>query len=664
MSGDPVVAGVNHLNCRTSRPRRTALHQIAAALVSCLLVLCVAPGVASAQGPPAQGPPGGVELAPTMLVLDASGSMTGADPDEGTKMDAAKHAVHALLDTAPNGAPVGLVAYGTGTGNSDAERAQGCQDVTVLHPPGPLDRAGIGADVDGLVPRGYTPIGRSLQVAADQLPQEGPRSIVLVSDGVDTCAPPEPCEVVRTLAGQGVDLVVHAVGFGVDEAARAQLSCIAQATGGTYTDAPDAEALQRVLPRVTRSAMRNYQPAGTPVTGAPAAGAAPLTTPGQHLDTIGQHERRFYAVDVPEGATAYVSATVAYPRLADVGITDDFNVLVLQTYGEAGEDCNQFESQQAGMSSSGEVLTVATTWTGAAEQETGYEAGDRCKGGGRYTFGLTWDVVSKGVPERLPVELLVAVEPPVADAGPVAVLPEPVFTQPPGPAVPVVGGGSFNVAAELPGSGSYTDTVQRGEFVFYRVKLHWGQGLAYRVRLGATPVHRLDNLSPVSTAAYTPSRQEIVADNLVYNGDAEVLPTDARAETTARVRYNNREADTYEFHPQSVAGAYYIAVHIGPTAEKPDAAVPVPIQLDVNVAGEPEPGPRYAATAPLPVPAPGAPSSGQPSAAAPAPEAAATSTTLTPTGWAVLAGGGLLALALAVALVLRWRRRGPTAERG
>jgi Ca-activated chloride channel family protein len=578
-----------------------------------------------------------------MVVLDASGSMTGADPGRGTKMDAAKHAVHALLDAAPDGAPIGLAAYGTGTGNSDAERAQGCQDVTVLHPPKPLDRAGLGADVDGLVARGYTPIGRSLQVAAEQLPQEGPRSIVLVSDGVDTCAPPEPCDVVRTLAGQGVDLVVHTVGFGVDEAARAQLACVAQATGGTYTDAPDADALQRVLPRVTRSAMRNYQPAGTPVTGAATVVAAPLTTPGQHLDTIGQHEQRFYAVDVPAGATAYVSATVAYPRLEGVGITDDFNVLQLQTYGGTGESCNQFESEQTGDSSSGEVLTVATTWTGATEQDTG----DGCTGGGRYTFGLTWDVVSAGVPERLPVELLVAVEPPVADAGPAAVLPEPVFTEPPGPALPVAGGGSFNVAAELPGSGSYTDSVQRGEFVFYRVRLDWGQGLAYRVRFAATPGNGLDNLSPVSTAAYTPTRQEILSDNLAYTGDAEVLPTDAAAETTARVRYANREADTYEYHAQSVAGGYYIAVHIGPTEEKPGAAVAVPIQLDVAVVGDPEPGPRYAAVAP----APGEP----PSAAAPA-GPVSTRTTLTPTGWAVLAGGGVVA-ALAIALVVRRRRR-------
>jgi Ca-activated chloride channel family protein len=605
--------------------------------VGVLLSVWVTTGVAGAQEP-------SVELAPTMVVLDASGSMTGADPGGGTKMDAARRAVHTFLDAAPEGAPVGLAAYGTGTGNSDAERARGCQDVTVVSPVGPLDRAGLGTAVDGLVPRGYTPIGRSLQVAAEQLPQEGPRSIVLVSDGADTCSPPQPCDVVRTLAGQGVDLVVHAVGFGVDAEARAQLSCIAQATGGTYTDAPDADALRRVFPRVAGSALRNYQPAGTPITGATTVEAAPVAAPGQHLDTIGQHEQRYYSVDIPEGATAYFTATVSFPRLSGVNILDDFNTLQLRTYGEAGEDCHEFETGQASDSSSGEALTVATTWTGATEPKKGSGSGDRCRGGGRYTFALTWDRVSAGVPERLPVELLLGVEPPVADAGPVAVLPAPTFVEPQGPTRPVVGGGSFNVAGALDGSGSYSDTVQRGEFVFYRVQLDWGQGLAYRVRFGTTPGTGLRNISPASTTVYAPSREEIATNNLAYTGRELVLPSNDPAMTTAPVRYNNRTADDNGVRTQSVAGTYYIAVQLGPTAQDPEAAAPVPITIDVTVAGDKEPGPRYAQVNP-PV-----------GERAPV-EVPATGSVIAPAGWVAIGAAALVVIGLVVAIVTR-RRRG------
>src|SRR3712207_5146152 len=132
--------------------------------VGVLLCASPPPGVADAQER-------STELAPTMVVLDASGSMTGADPAGGTKMNAARRAVHTFLDAAPDGAPVGLAVYGTSTGNSGAERARGCQDVTVMSPVSPLDRAGLGAAVDGLTPRGYTPIGRALQVAAEELPR-------------------------------------------------------------------------------------------------------------------------------------------------------------------------------------------------------------------------------------------------------------------------------------------------------------------------------------------------------------------------------------------------------------------------------------------------------------------------------------------------------------
>src|SRR2546421_5778357 len=67
--------------------------------VGVLLCLGALPGVAHAQQQSA-------ELASTMVVLDASGSMAGAAPAGGTKMDAAERAVHTFLDAAPDSAPV------------------------------------------------------------------------------------------------------------------------------------------------------------------------------------------------------------------------------------------------------------------------------------------------------------------------------------------------------------------------------------------------------------------------------------------------------------------------------------------------------------------------------------------------------------------------------
>ncbi|MEU1985912.1 VWA domain-containing protein [Nocardia sp. NPDC019395] len=533
----------------------------------------------------------GTEYAPTMLVLDASGSMLAADPSGGSKMDAAKNAVRSFVTAAPDAAKVGLTAYGTGTGNTDAEKTAGCQDVKVLHPAGTIDKPALTTATDRIAPRGYTPIGTSLRTAAAALPQEGPRSIVLVSDGLDTCAPPDPCEVARELSAQGNEIVVHAIGFGVDDPSRAQLTCIAQTTGGTYTDAADGKTLEQVLPRVSAAALRTYAATGTPITGTPEYRDAPVAAPGQYVDVLDQKKQRYYAVDVPEGATAYFSGTVSFPRV--YGTDRSNNQLDLHVYGTDGQDCYAYEYDATTGSSDGMTLTVGDVWAGATEPETGTENTDKCRGGGRYYFSLEWVTVAADAPAQLPLEVSVGLESGVADPGAEAEPAPVVFTEPSGPPAPVVGGGSFNVAADLPGSGRYSDTLQRGEYVFYRVKLDWGQGLAYRVRFGESPLRGVDNLSNVWTTLYTPYRVKFDSDFSSYNGTENVLPAGDAAMATVPIRYANRENTDGDIANQALAGWYYIAVKLSPTLNGERTAGPVPIELEIDVTGDPEPGPRY-----------------------------------------------------------------------
>ncbi|MEU4315047.1 VWA domain-containing protein [Nocardia sp. NPDC024068] len=560
-----------------------ALAAVAAGVIG--LVPVAVPALAQ-DSPEQQNP----QYAPTMLVLDASGSMAAPDPGGGTKMDAAKNAVRSFVAAAPDTSNVGLTAYGTGTGNSDAEKAAGCQDVKVLHPAGTIDKPALTAAADSITPSGYTPIGTALRTAAGALPQSGPRSIVLVSDGLDTCAPPDPCEVARELSAQGNEIVVHAIGFGVDDPSRVQLTCIAQTTGGTYTDAVDGKALERVLPRVTATALRTYSAIGTPIAGTPDHRDAPVAEPGQYLDVLDQKKARYYAVDVPDGATAYFSGTVSFPRGGADAATAN-NRLDLRVYGRDGQDCYVYENELATRSTDGVALTVASRFEGAAAAANGVAAHDKCIGGGRYYFTLEWAHVADGAPSGLPVELAVGIEPAVADPGP-APDPTPVtFTEPTGPVAPVVGGGSFNVATTLPGAGRYGDTLQRGEFVFYRVELGWGQGLAYRVRFGETPGGGLANLSNITTTLYAPSRKELDDDFTSYSGPENTLPTNEPALATAPIRYLNRAADDSKIAEQAVAGYYYIAVKVGPNNE--GVAPPVPVELEIDISGDREPGPRY-----------------------------------------------------------------------
>lgn len=572
--------------------------------------------------------------APTMLILDASGSMERPDQG-GTMLDSAKRAVRTFVESAPAESSVGLTTYGTGTSNSEADKAAGCRDVQVLRPPTVIDKPALTTAVDGIHARGWTPMGTALRQAADALPDSGPRSIVLVSDGDDTCSPPDPCEVARELKQQGLDLIVHSIGFAVDDKARAQLTCTAQATGGTYSDAADGAALERILPRVSSAALRNYQATGTPITGTDAIGTAPVAKAGQYLDTLGQREKRYYAVDVPEGATAHFTGIVSFPRGRSTSTSNDMNALDLRLFGRDSVECGNRERELETRSSDGAALTITKSFDGAAEPL--FES-DKCTGPGRYTFELTWDLVSDGSSDRLPVEILVGIEPGVTDPGPTASTAAITFTEPTSPAQTVSGSGSFTTAATLPGGGSYTDTVQSGEYVFYRVRLEWGQGLAYRVRFAETGGANSTAASNVTTTLYNPLGSEIGADTNAYTGRSS---TELRL-ASVPIRYANR--DSYNVRAQSVAGWYYLAVKVG-IPSGADAMPPTPVQLDVTVAGAAERGPTYLGA------------SAQPGAQQPV-AVSGPATVARPWAWYVLIGAGVALIAgIGVAILVVSRRR-------
>jgi von Willebrand factor type A domain len=168
----------------------------------------LAPPVARAQTQPAPS-----KDAAVILILDASKSMKDDDGTGRPKFQAAKEALNTLVDELPDDAKVGLRVYGSevsGTG-----RRAGCADTKLVAPVAPLDRAGLKEQIAGLQPRGFTPIGASLQGAAKDLGSAKQKTVVLVSDGGDNCKPPDPCAVARQISRGGVDLKIQAVGFQV-----------------------------------------------------------------------------------------------------------------------------------------------------------------------------------------------------------------------------------------------------------------------------------------------------------------------------------------------------------------------------------------------------------------------------------------------------------------
>jgi len=201
-----------------------------------------------------------------IFILDASGSMA-AQVQGKPKIDIAKEVLANLIKELPETAYVGLVAYG--------HRQKGdCADVEELAPLGSVNKATkemLATQINGLKPKGMTPLTYSVQKVAEGLPGKSTgATIVLVSDGEETCKG-DPCAAVRELKKTGAQFVLHVIGFDVNDKQKKQLNCIAAAGGGYYFTARNAgelklaaqQAVEKKEPpksTLTVKALRNGQP--------------------------------------------------------------------------------------------------------------------------------------------------------------------------------------------------------------------------------------------------------------------------------------------------------------------------------------------------------------------------------------------------------------------
>ena len=211
-----------------------------------------------------------------MLVLDASGSMWGKVGDQ-TKMAAARETVATILDKWRPEDKLGLVVYGH-------RRKGDCSDIEVMSNPEAVDKDALMAKIGAISPKGRTPMTEAMRVAAEQLTSvEGKATVILVSDGVETCEA-DPCAVAASLKQQDVDLVVHTVGFDIQDAeAKGQLACIAENTGGLALMAADASSLIVAIEQAVAVA-KAAEPAPQP---APPPPPAPIVEAKPEWNAIG-----------------------------------------------------------------------------------------------------------------------------------------------------------------------------------------------------------------------------------------------------------------------------------------------------------------------------------------------------------------------------------------
>ncbi|WP_435178021.1 VWA domain-containing protein [Actinacidiphila sp. bgisy145] len=293
------------------------IRKLLAAGTACGLTAALACGLVPATAHAGEPVPGAT--AKVELVLDVSGSMSAKDIDGQSRMSAAKQAFDDVLDSTPQDVDLGIRTLGANYPGDD--RKTGCKDTRQLYPVGALNRDQAKSAVATLQPTGWTPIGPALLAAAQDIKGGGgTHRLVLITDGEDTCAA-NPCDVARQIAAQGVDLTIDTLGLVPDTHTRSQLSCIAEATGGTYTT---VQHRQQLTTKVTQLVKRATDTAVTPtaVQGADTCQAAPVLKRGLYTDRETFSQNRWYRVQVEPGQELRASATVSDDRTvnADYGV--------------------------------------------------------------------------------------------------------------------------------------------------------------------------------------------------------------------------------------------------------------------------------------------------------------------------------------------------------
>ncbi|KIN63384.1 Von Willebrand factor type A domain protein [Sulfitobacter noctilucicola] len=329
-----------------------------------LRLLITAFFIACASAAPAQN------NANTILVMDGSGSMWGQI--EGVnKIVIARDVVGDLLDTFPSDQNLGLTVYG------HRERGN-CADIETVVAPGLDTKGQIRDAVNGINPRGKTPMTDAIIAAAKALRYTEERAtVILVSDGIETCNP-DPCAAARALEEAGIDFTAHVVGFDVtDPQALAQMQCLANETGGQFLTAANASELETALTTVVAEPV--YVPQSVQIVGVLTSGGPEIAEPirwnilpaaGANIDGMGPG----FATDLPGGNYDVVGIRESDSAEARLGFEvatseSDQGQRIEVIFPEPQPDPTEVSFRAVIGTENGEVIDTPVFWTITSEAE-------------------------------------------------------------------------------------------------------------------------------------------------------------------------------------------------------------------------------------------------------------------------------------------------------
>ena len=177
------------------------------------------------------------------IILDVSGSMKTA-LGKKTRWATALDVLEQVLQKLPDDFHVGLRLYGH---REPSTSPKTCTDTELVVPIGKLNRPQILGAARAWKPKGETPLVYSvLQTPAD-LKAAGGGTVILITDGEESCKG-DVKSAAQQIRASGLDVAVNIVGFTLTgKQTAAQLTTLAEGTGGHYYAAQSGEALARAL---------------------------------------------------------------------------------------------------------------------------------------------------------------------------------------------------------------------------------------------------------------------------------------------------------------------------------------------------------------------------------------------------------------------------------
>ena len=386
--------------------------------------------------------------------------------DGATKVASAKKSVTDLIDKLPNDLNVALVVYGT-------SKARGCEDIDVVQPLGPIDKAALKEKINGFKATGMTPIAASLTKAGNELKKaKGGSAIVLVTDGAESCHG-DPAAVAEKLATEfGVKFGINVIGFGIEPKEKKELADIAEKGHGKLLTVENASELagalqkvvaEKVAPAPAPRTSKEFEPAGTALKPGAFFGDAATVKAGDYKGELAMKEAKYYQVNLRKGQELR-SVGIIQKTPYEASNSNIHQTFVISIYNKELAQVAREKVEIEG--NPRDPATLRATWT-ADLDGTAYIAIAASDNHGAGDGGPV-ELYGEMNPKPSPYTLKVKIEGEAASAGEAAAAIARSDT---------AGGAGFNAAAELNVPALATSDLKLGETSFYKFAVKKGDAV-------------------------------------------------------------------------------------------------------------------------------------------------------------------------------------------